>query len=98
MSIEALAYVKMLELGDRESHATRLIMYVIGENTFNDSFRCKLGQEQIAFEAGRMGIRTLRRHLNSLAGVEFNSDGSIKYDERGNKVLREPIIWQHEQY
>lgn len=69
VSVEALAFVKTMELGDVESAAARLIMYVIGENTFNDSFRCVLPQEQIAFESGRISVRTLRRQLDALSGL-----------------------------
>jgi hypothetical protein len=44
MSVEAIAYVKSLDLGEHEKKA-RLLMYVIGENTFNDTFNCVVGIE-----------------------------------------------------
>ncbi|ADJ22989.1 hypothetical protein Hden_1176 [Hyphomicrobium denitrificans ATCC 51888] len=91
MSVEALAYVKMLELGERESTATRFVMYVLGENTFNDSFRCRLSQDQIAFEAGRMSVRTLRRHLDTLSGIERAADGS-------QSVVEPVFIKRHPQF
>jgi hypothetical protein len=66
VSIEALAYVKTLDLGANENAQARLLLYVLGENTFNDTFICALSQEQLAFEAGRVHERTIRRHLDEL--------------------------------
>lgn len=98
MSVEALAYVKMLDLGDCENAVARLVLYVIGENTFNDSARCKLTQKQIAFEAGRISDRTLRRHLDALAGVAMDENGKAIRDDQDRKTYVEPIfIRQHPQ-
>lgn len=66
MSIEAIAYVKTLDLGEHETAAARLLLYVVGENTFNDSFVCRLSQKQLGFEAGRITDRTVRRLLDKL--------------------------------
>lgn len=63
MSVEAIAYVKSLDLGSCEK--ARLLMYVIGENTFNDTFICALGNEQLAYEV-RANERTVRRQLEDL--------------------------------
>lgn len=83
VSIEAIAYVKTLDLGACESAAVRLLLYVIGENTFNDSFLCRLSQEQLGYEAGRISDRTVRRHLDKLEEDRIilrprNADGSRK--------------------
>lgn len=66
MSVEAIAYVKSLDLGGKESAAVRLLLYVIAENTFNDTFVCRLTQQQLAYEV-RVSDRTVRRHLDDLA-------------------------------
>jgi DNA-binding transcriptional ArsR family regulator len=66
MSIEAIAYAKSMDLDGAENAAARLLLYVIAENTFNDSFVCRLSQEQLAYEAGRVSERTVRRHLEAL--------------------------------
>lgn len=63
MSVEALAYVKTLDLGDCEK--ARLLMYVIGENTFNDTFVCRVGIEELAFQL-RRDEKTVRRQLAAL--------------------------------
>lgn len=67
MSIEALAFIKMLDLGEHENPTNRLLLYVVAENTFNDSFVCRLSQKQIAWETSRISVRTLRRHLDALS-------------------------------
>lgn len=72
VSVEALAYVKSLDLGECEK--ARLLMYVVGENTFNDTFVCKVGIEQLAFEA-RVNEKTVRRQLAALEARRFD-DGS----------------------
>lgn len=61
-----MAFAKALDLGACEGAQARLLLYVIAENTFNDSFLCRLCQEQLAYEAGRVSDRTIRRHLASL--------------------------------
>lgn len=87
MSIEALAYAKLLDLGTAESAQARLLVYVIAENTFNDTFICRLGQAQLAYEAGRVHERTIRRHLDTLEAAKIivrprrrsrDSDGQLK--------------------
>lgn len=69
MSIEAIAYAKQMDLGAAENAQARLLVYVIAENTFNDSFVCRLTQAQLAYEAGRVSERTVRRHLDALEGA-----------------------------
>ncbi len=66
MSIPAIAFAKALDLGALESPGVRLLLYVIAENTYDDSFVCRLSQEQMAYEAGRVSDRTVRRHLTEL--------------------------------
>lgn len=71
MSIEALAYAKQMDLDGAESAQARLLVYVIAENTFNDTFVCRLSQEQLAYEAGRVSERTVRRHLDALEAARL---------------------------
>jgi len=63
VSIDAIAYVKTLEVGDPTS---RLLLWAIAENTFNDSHRCKVGQGVLAEDVG-VSERTIRRRLDQLA-------------------------------
>lgn len=86
MSIEAIAFVKRLDLG-RAKRAS-LLLYVIAENTFNDSFRCVLGHAQLGYEAGRQSVRTMSRQLKLLETnsiirrrPRFNSEGGRTFDE-----------------
>lgn len=88
MSNEALTYVKLLELGPLERPALRLLLYIVAENTFNDSFRCKVGQKLLGYEAGRVSERTVRRLLGKLDKNEItkchggrNVGGARKNDE-----------------
>lgn len=69
MSVEAIAYVKSRDLGECEK--ARLLLYVIGENTFNDTFICVLGQDQLAYEAGRISDRTVRRYIDDLVAARL---------------------------
>ena len=85
MSIEALAFAKQRALGDAESAQARLLIYVIAENTFNDSFVCRLCQEQLAYEAGRAGERTIRRHLDALEAARSIIRKRPR-DENGNML------------
>lgn len=71
MSAEAFAYAKSIDLGDCENAQARLLLYVIAWNTFNDSFLCRITQEQMAYEAGRVTDRTIRRHLDALVAARF---------------------------
>jgi hypothetical protein len=68
VSVEAIAFVKSLDLGGCEK--ARLLMYVIGENTFNDTFICVVGQKQLAYEA-RAGERTVRRQIEELVSARI---------------------------
>lgn len=63
MSIEAITYVKGLpaELTSPEL----LLLIVIGENTFNDTGRCVVGQA-VLIDDTRMSERSVRRHLTGL--------------------------------
>lgn len=76
VSIDAIAYAKTIDLDECESAQARLLLYVVAENTFNDSFVCTLDQTQLAYEAGRASVRTVRRHLESLeqAGVILRAE------------------------
>jgi hypothetical protein len=66
MSIEAITFVKLLDLGERESPCARLLMQTIAENLFNDSGLCRVGQAELALQT-RVSIRTVARHLKALA-------------------------------
>lgn len=63
VSTDAIAYIKTLDLGECEK--SRLLLYVIAENTFNDSFICVIGNEQLAYEV-RLNERTVRRQIEAL--------------------------------
>lgn len=89
MSIEALTFAKKMDLGKCEGAQARLLVYVIAENTFNDSFLCRLCQEQLAYEA-RASESTIRRHLRALEEARIilrrrarDEDGRL-----GNHVIR----------
>lgn len=84
MSFEAIAYAKMIDLHDCEGPAARLLVYVLAENTFNDTFVCRLCQEQLAFEA-RISDRSVRRHLDALekAGILIRAK---RRDASGNML------------
>lgn len=71
VSVEAIAYVKSLDLGEFEK--ARLLIYVIGENTLNDDYTCRIGIEQLAYET-RVNEKTVRRQLENLASRE-TADG-----------------------
>lgn len=68
VSVEALAYVKSLDLGECEK--ARLLLYVIGENTFNDTFICVVGNEQLAYDT-RVNERTVRRQIEALVAARI---------------------------
>ena len=76
MSVEALAFAKLTDLGKAESAAIRLLFYVVAENTFNDSGLCKVGQEELCYQT-RAPLRSTQRRLKSLAGA-----GIITVDRR----------------
>lgn len=63
MSFEAIAYAKSLDLGPLDNAQTHLLLRSIAENTFNDTFVCRLSREQLAYECGRVSERTVRRHI-----------------------------------
>lgn len=83
MSVEAIAYVKSLDLGGCEK--ARLLMYVIGENTFNDTFVCVVGQKQLAYEA-RAGERTVRRQIDELVSARILIRKE-RYPEKGGRLF-----------
>ena len=68
MSVEAIAYVKSLDL--RECEKARLLLFIIAENTFNDTFVCVIGQRQLAYEA-RACERTVRRQIDELVAARI---------------------------
>ncbi len=70
MSIDAIAYVKTLPPGAVYRPA-RALLFVIAENTFNDTGECRVGQRVLVAEAD-IPERTLRRYLHRL-----ESDGMI---------------------
>lgn len=89
MSFEAIAYAKQLDLGGAESAAVRLLVYVIAENTFNDTFVCKVCQDQLAYEAGRMSERSVRRHLKDLEDARIIVRRTVRGS--GGHVARDDI-------
>jgi hypothetical protein len=62
VSIDAIAYVKTLPVSEPTS---RLLMWSIAENTYNDTFRCKVGNLVLAEEVG-VHERTIMRRLKEL--------------------------------
>lgn len=83
MSVDAIAYVKTLDV---DNPMSRLLLFIIGENTFNDTCLCKVGQQVLAEET-RASDRTVREHLKKLeqAGVliitpQPKSGGGRGYD------------------
>lgn len=62
MSIEAMTYVKQLDVANPTS---RMLLLIIAENTFNDSGVCRVGQAVLSHET-RVPERTLRDHLRRL--------------------------------
>jgi hypothetical protein len=62
MSIEAISFAKSLDVKEPVS---RLLLLIIGENTFNDTGLCKVGQKVLIDET-RTSERTVRRHLREL--------------------------------
>jgi hypothetical protein len=65
MSIQAIAYVQELTVGD---YAAKLLLYVIAENTYNDSGLSKVGQAVLMRQC-EMSESTLRRKLNLLKAL-----------------------------
>ena len=90
VSIEALAYAKQMDLGAHECAQARLLLYVIAENTFNDTFVCRLCQDQLAYEAGRVTDRTIRRHLTTLeeAGLIIRAARRNQHGHAAHDVIR----------
>ena len=82
MSIEAIAYVKSMDLAECEK--ARLLMYVLAENTFNDSCICVLGIEQLAYEV-RLNERTVRRQIDALVEARFLLR-KRRYPEAGGRL------------
>lgn len=82
MSIEAMAYVKSCDFGDQE--ASRFLLHIIAENTFNDTFICVVGCEQLGFDI-RKTERTVRRHIDALveAGVLLRK---ARYPDAGGRL------------
>jgi hypothetical protein len=70
MSIEAISYVKSLDLGDCECSSARLLLYVIAENTFNDTGLCKVGKAELAYQA-RVSKSTVQRQAEKLDSAGF---------------------------
>lgn len=74
MSIEAIAYAKTLR-GMKPGE--RLLLYVIAENTFNDTGKCRIGSDELAFQMG-VSIRTVHRYV----AVVRDKLGLIKMDKQ----------------
>jgi len=62
MSIDAIAYAKTLDV---DNPMSRLLLFIIAENTFNDTGLCKVGQAVLADET-RASLRTVQRHVEKL--------------------------------
>lgn len=65
MSTEAIAFSKLVELGEHETASARLLLYVIAENTFNDSGLCRVGKAELALQL-RMSASTVLRQCKTL--------------------------------
>ena len=79
VSIEAINYIKSCDFGANEN--LRLMMFAIAENTFNDSFVCKLSREKLARELGpRKNERTARRKIEwqRRSGQQFDVRVPVK--------------------
>jgi hypothetical protein len=63
MSIEAMTYVKTVDLGKAE--LARLTLMIIAENTYNDSGLCRIGKAELAFQV-RRSAATVKRHCRLL--------------------------------
>lgn len=62
MSIDAITYAKTLDV---DNPMSRLLLFIIAENTFNDSGLCRVGQQVLAHDC-RASERTVRTHLKKL--------------------------------
>lgn len=77
MSVEALAFAKLTDLGDAEGPSARLLFYVIAENTYNDSGMCRIGKAELAYQM-RASANTVRRQCAALEKA-----GRIKVTAKG---------------
>lgn len=66
MSIDAITYAKTLDV---DNPMSRLLLFIIAENTFNDTGLCKVGQQVLARET-RASERTVREHIAKLKGAK----------------------------
>jgi hypothetical protein len=62
VSIDAITYAKTLDV---DNPMSRLLLFIIAENTFNDTGLCRVGQAVLADET-RASIRTVQRHVEKL--------------------------------
>jgi hypothetical protein len=67
MSIEAITYAKTLK-GMKPGE--RLTLFIIAENTFNDTGKCKIGNAELAYQTGS-GLRSVVRYIQALAAGGF---------------------------
>jgi hypothetical protein len=63
LSVDAIAFVKTLDV---DNPMSRLLLFIVGENTFNDSGLCRVGQAVLCDET-RASERTVRNHIKKLA-------------------------------
>ena len=94
MSIEAITYVKNLDHPEIKGSLYTLLL-IIAENTFNDSFVCRLGQPQLAKES-RMDERSVRRLLKSMAEecqpALIERKPRYRHDDAGGRAKDDIII------
>lgn len=62
MSLDAISYSKRIAA---PSPAAKLVLFIIAENTFNDSGMCRVGQRVLCEDTG-LSESSVRRHLWSL--------------------------------
>lgn len=67
MSLDAISYSKRIAA---PSPAAKLVLFIIAENTFNDSGMCRVGQKVLADDTG-MTDRSIRTHLGELARLNI---------------------------
>lgn len=81
MSIEAMSYVKKLEIA---KPAQKLIMLLLAERIKNETGECFPGQELLAKEASMTG-RSVRRHLSELVKTGLLKS-RYRYSENGKRT------------
>lgn len=85
MSIEAITYVKTIDLGDRENTTARLLLQTLAEGTFNDCGFCKLSRDELAWQL-RVSSKTVQRTIASLADAPAFLKVHPRWKEGGGRL------------